>query len=106
MAVPGRRTDKGSQPFHGMVWSVWTRIVKWWLDPVERAVRHLRHQLVANATVDEAYLQAGAMGCSRGFSACGQLGLTAALDSSRYSGGLKGGCWTGEVAWRTGDPES
>jgi hypothetical protein len=38
-AMPGRRTDKGSQPFHNMVWSIWTRIVKWWLDPVERVVR-------------------------------------------------------------------
>jgi hypothetical protein len=68
------------------------------VGPGERGIRHLRHQLVANATMDEAFLQAGAMGCSRGFGACGRLGLTAALDSSRYSGHKDPGEKEGEAS--------
>jgi hypothetical protein len=52
-------------------------------------MRHPRHQVVANATMDEVFLQAGVMGCSSGFGACGRLGFTAALGSSTYSGVLK-----------------
>jgi hypothetical protein len=92
MAVPDRRTDKGSQPLHGLVWSIWTRIAKWWPQKCwtgEKGMRHPRHQLVANTTIDEAYLQAGAMGCSSGFGARGRLGFTTALDCSTYSGVLK-----------------
>jgi hypothetical protein len=39
-----------------------------------KGMRHPRHQLIANATMDEAFLQ---------------LGFTAALGSSTYSGVLK-----------------
>lgn len=70
------------------------------VGPVERGLGHLRHQLVANATMDEAFLQAGAMGCSRGFGARGRLGLTAVLNSSRHSGGLN------EVVGPVREPES
>jgi hypothetical protein len=52
-------------------------------------MRHPRHQLVANATMDEAFLQAGAIRCSSGFGACGRLGFTAALDFLTYSNVLK-----------------
>jgi hypothetical protein len=52
-------------------------------------MRRLRYQLVANATMDKAFLQAGAMGCSRGFGACGRLRLPTALGSLTYSGVLK-----------------
>jgi hypothetical protein len=52
-------------------------------------MKYPRHQLVANVTMDEAFLQTGAMECSSDFGACGRLGFTTALSSSTYSGVLK-----------------
>jgi hypothetical protein len=92
MAVPSRRRDKGSQPLHGMVWSIWTRIAKWWPQDCwtgRKGMRHPHHQLVANITMDETFLQTGVMGCSSDFGACGRLEFTAALGSSTYSNVLK-----------------
>lgn len=43
--------------------------------PLEWVVRHLRHQLVAYATLDEAFLHADAMDARRASAPYGQLGL-------------------------------
>ena len=63
----------------------------------ERGRRHPRHQLVANATLDGAFLQAAPWDAV--------VGLTAALTPQRTQVD-QGGCWTCEVAWGSGELES